>query len=104
MNMMGIIIWELIHCRQATVTIHYIALGQGQWFLPRNEVDRGYDNYQKVSGGGGDTTTDAPVPIQTKSDVQFEATKELLMTATNLKRAAKVLDAYTRLFINIGTS
>ena len=84
--------------------IQHIAPGQGQWFIPRNEVDRGYDNYQKCSGGGGDTTTDAPVPIRTKSDVRFEATKELLITATNLERAAKVLDNYTRLFINIGTS
>jgi hypothetical protein len=84
--------------------LQHLAPGQGQWFIPRNEVDRGYDNYQKCSGGGGDTTTDAPVPIQTKSDVRFEATKELLITATNLERAAKVLDNYTRLFINIGTS
>ena len=67
-------------------------------------MDRGYDNYQSISGGDGDTTTDAAVPIQTKSDVRFEATKELLITATNLERAAKVLDNYTRLFINIGTS
>ena len=84
--------------------IQHIAPGQGQWFIPRNEVDRGYDNYQKCSGGGGDTTTDAPVPIRTKSDVRFEATKELLDTARNLERAAKVLEDYTRLFINIGTS
>jgi hypothetical protein len=84
--------------------LQHIAPGQGQLFIPRNEVDRGYDNYQSISGGGGDTTTDAPVPIRTKSDIQFEATKELLITATNLKRATKVLDDYTRLFINIGTS
>jgi hypothetical protein len=85
--------------------IQHIAPGQGQWFIPRNEVDRGYNNYQTCSGGGGHTTTDAHIPIQTKSDVRFEATKELLITATNLKRAAKVLDDYnTRLFINIGTS
>ena len=84
--------------------LQHIAPGQGQWFIPRNEVGRGYDNYQSISGGGGDTTTDAPVPIWTKSDLRFEATKELLITATNLERAAKVLDNYTRLFINIGTS
>jgi hypothetical protein len=84
--------------------LQHIAPGQGQWFLPRNEVDRGYDNYQNCSGDGGDTTADAPVPIRTKSDVRFEATKELLITATNLERAAIVLDDYTRLFINIGTS
>ena len=84
--------------------LQHIVPGQGQWFISRNEVDRGYDNYQSISGGGGDTTTDASVPIRTKSDVRFEATKELLITATNLERAAKVLDNYTRLFINIGTS
>ena len=84
--------------------LRHIAPGQGQWCIPRNEVDRGYDNYQSISGGGGDTTTDSPVPIRTKSDVRFEATKELLITASNLERAATVLDDYTRLFINIGTS
>ena len=84
--------------------LRHIKPGQGQWCIPRNEVDRGYDNYQYISGGGGDTTTESPVPIRTKSDVRFEATKELLITASNLERAATVLDDYTRLFINIGTS
>jgi hypothetical protein len=80
---------------------------QGQWYIPRNEVDNGFDSYLSISGGGGDTITGSPVPIwtkSTKSDVQFEATKELLVTASNLERAAKVLEDYTRLFINIGTS
>ena len=81
-----------------------IAPGQGQWFFPKNKVNRGYDNYQSISGGGGATTSDSPVPIRTKSGVRFEATKELLITASNLERAAKVLDNYTRLFIDIGTS
>ena len=84
--------------------LRHIAPGQGQWCIPRNEVDRGYDNYQSISGGGGDTITDSPVPFRTKSDVRFEATKELLITASNLERVATVLDDYTRLFINIGTS
>jgi hypothetical protein len=61
--------------------LRHIAPGQGQWCIPRNELDRGYDNYQSISGGGRDTTTDSPVPIWTKSDVRFEATKELLITA-----------------------
>jgi hypothetical protein len=80
--------------------------GQGQWHIPRNAVDRGFDNYLSISGGGGDTHTDSPVLIQTKSDVRFEATKELLVTVSNLERAAKVLEDYARLFINIniGTS
>jgi hypothetical protein len=47
---------------------------------------------------------DLPEPIQTKSDVQFEATKELFVTANNLERAAKVMEDYTKLFINIETS
>ena len=80
------------------------APGQGQWFIPRNEVDSGYDNYQSISGGGRDTASDSPVSIRTKSDVRFDATKELLITASNLERAAKVLDDYTRLFINVDTS
>ena len=80
-----------------------VSPGQGQWHIPRNAVDRGFDNYLSISGGGG-TRTDSPVPIQTKSDIRFEATKELLATASNLERAAKVLEDYTRLFINIGTS
>jgi hypothetical protein len=67
-------------------------------------VDSGYDNYQSTSGGGRDTASDSPVSIWTKSDVRFDATKELLITSSNLERAAKVLDDYTRLFINIGTS
>ena len=65
--------------------------------------DSGYDNYQSISGGGRGTS-DSPVSIRTKSDVQFDATKVLLITASNLERAAKVLDDYTRLFINIHTS
>ena len=73
-----------------------IAPGQGQCFFPRNEVDRGYNNYQSISGGGGATTSDSPVPIRTKSGVRFEATKELLITASNLERAATVLDDYAR--------
>jgi hypothetical protein len=84
--------------------LQHVTPGQGQWYFPRNEAHRGFDNYQSISGGGGDTPTDSPAPIQTKSDVQFEATKELLVTASNLERAAKVLEDYTRLFINIGTS
>ena len=69
-----------------------VSPGQGQWHIPRNAVDRGYDNYFSISGGGGDTRTDSPVPNRTKSDVRFEATKELLVTASNLERAAKVLE------------
>ena len=56
--------------------------GQGQWYIPRNEVDRGFDHHQSISGGGVDTTSDSPVPIWTKVDVQFEATKELLLLPT----------------------
>jgi hypothetical protein len=44
--------------------------GQGQWYIPRNEVDRGFNKYQSISGGGEDTTLDSPVPNQIKSDVQ----------------------------------
>ena len=84
--------------------LRHIVPGQGQWCISRNEVERGYDNYQSISGGGGDTPTDSPVPIWTKSDVQFEATKEVLITASNLESADILLDDYTRLFINIGTS
>ena len=43
--------------------------GQGQWHIPRNAEDRGFDSYLSISGGGGDTGTDSPVPIWTKSDV-----------------------------------
>jgi hypothetical protein len=78
--------------------------GQGQWYIPRFEVNRGSDHYQSISGGGVDTTSDSPVPIRTKSDVQFEATKRLLVNANNLERAAKGLDDYTKLFINQETS
>ncbi len=81
-----------------------VSPGQGQWHIPRNAVDRGFDNYLSISGGGGDTRADSPVPIPTNSDVRYEALKELLVTASNLDRAAKVLEDYTRLFINIGTS
>jgi hypothetical protein len=72
--------------------LQHLAQGQGQWFTPGNEVDRGFDHYQSISGGGGDTTLDLPIPISTKSDVHFEATKELLVTVNNLERAAKVLE------------
>jgi hypothetical protein len=50
--------------------LQHLAPGQGQWYIPRNEVDKGFDNYQSISGGGEDTTLDSPVPNQTKSDVQ----------------------------------
>jgi hypothetical protein len=84
--------------------LQLLAPGQGQWRIPRNEVDRGFDHYQSISGGGGDATSDSPVPIWTKSDMQFEATKKLLITANNLERDAKVLEDYTKLFIYIKTS
>lgn len=83
--------------------LQHVVLGLGQWYISKNEVDRGFDNYLSISGGGGNTIMDSPVPIQTKRDLCFEATKELLITASNLKRAAKALDKLTRLFINSGT-
>jgi hypothetical protein len=47
-------------------------------------MDRAFDHYQSISGGGGDTTLDSPAPIWTKIDVQFETTKEILVTVNNL--------------------
>ena len=31
--------------------LRHIAPGQGQWCIPRNEVDRGYDNFSFTAGG-----------------------------------------------------
>jgi hypothetical protein len=56
--------------RMSQVPLQRLAPGQGQWYIPKNEVDNGFDNYQSISGGGEDTTSDSPVPNQTKSDVQ----------------------------------
>jgi hypothetical protein len=73
--MTGIIFLTFIHSQQSTaaenVQAAYTACvaSQGQWHIPRNAEDRGFDSYLSISGGGGDTGTDSPVPIWTKSDV-----------------------------------
>ncbi len=69
------------------VPLQRLAPGQGQWYIPKNEVDNGFDNYQSISGGGEDTTSDSPVPNQTKSDVQW-SNKGTMVSANNLERAA----------------
>jgi hypothetical protein len=63
----------------------------------RGKLDRGFEELQSIMSGSG-TSKATSHPIQTKTDSMFESTKHLLMTASRLESAAKVLGECFKIF------
>ncbi len=67
-------------------------------------MDRGFEDFQSIINCGNNSMIVSTCSIQTKTDTQFEATKHLLMTMSQLESATYVLEEYTKILCNNQTS
>ncbi len=65
-------------------------LKYGQMY--RGKMERGLKHLQSIVSGSGTSKSVSTAPIQMKNNAKFEATKHLLLTASQLESAAIVLE------------